>query len=104
MNLAEYDAFSAAYMRRRLEVSDDKQETPIHQPDSLTPLDRALLAEAILRTNLAAHGVRDAQATLLAARAKQNELTATLSATYALADGDVMDPESGVISRAHAKK
>jgi hypothetical protein len=91
-------------MRRRLEVSDDKQETPIHQPDSLTPLDRALLAEAILRTNLAAHGVRDAQATLLAARAKQNELTATLSATYGLADGDVMDPESGVISRAHAKK
>lgn len=104
MNLAEYAAFSAAYTRRRLEVSDNKSETPVIPPDSLSPLDRALLSEAIMRTNLAAHGVRDAQATLSAARAKQNELTVTLSATYALADGDVMDPESGAISRAHAKK
>ncbi len=85
-------------------MSDNKSETPVILPDSLTPLDRALLSEAIMRTNLAAHAVRDAHATLSAARAKQNELAATLSATYVLADGDVMDPESGMISRAHAKK
>lgn len=75
---------------------DAEEQSP---PDQLSPLDRALLAEATLRTNLAAHEMRSAQNALAVARAAQNELTARITRDYLLAEGDSVNPDSGAISR-----
>lgn len=84
-------------------IDSEATVTDTSQPqNALEPLDRALFSEALHRANSAAVALRDAQAAFAEAAQYQQRINATMARKYALADADLVNPLTGVITRSVA--